>query len=198
MPRDDKSRLIMRAVEKLFTSRRLHQITLDDVAKSAKVAKGTIYLYFKDKDDLFLQTALSAFDDLREALEQAVPADAPFEEQLAAACREIAAFFERRRQVYRMIQAEDARMLWCKGNIREGWKAKRRELAEAVAAILRRGVGEGRLRDDTPTPMLAHVLLGLLRMRAWYLAEHPEAEKHAELLVDLFLHGAGRVEAGGS
>jgi len=198
MSRDDKKWLIMRAVEKLFTSRRLHEITVDDVARDAKVAKGTIYLYFKDKDDLFLQTALCAFDDLREALEQAVPADAPFDDQLAAACREITAFFERRRQAYRMIQPEDARTLWHKGNVRKAWKAKRRELVGAVAAILRRGIDEGMLREDLPAPMLAHVLLGLLRLRSWYLAEHPEAEKHGGLLLDLFLRGARRADAAGS
>ena len=59
---------IMRAVETLFTSRQVHEITLDDVIRQAGVGKGTLYRYFKDKDDLFFQTATSGFDDLHKML----------------------------------------------------------------------------------------------------------------------------------
>jgi len=48
-------------VEKLFTSRRFHKITVDDVAQAAQVGKGTIYRYFQNKDDLFSQTAPALF-----------------------------------------------------------------------------------------------------------------------------------------
>ena len=51
----------MRAAEKLFTSRRYHEISLDAVVQEARVGKGTIYRYFQSKDDLFFhRRALAA------------------------------------------------------------------------------------------------------------------------------------------
>ena len=70
--RPDKRLAIMQAAESLFTSRRLHEITLDDVAREAQVGKGTIYRYFQDKDDLFFQTATQGFDELCDLLQQRV------------------------------------------------------------------------------------------------------------------------------
>ena len=48
-----KERRIMEAAERLFTSRRFHEITLEEVAQAAKVGKGTIYL-----DDLEILTEM--------------------------------------------------------------------------------------------------------------------------------------------
>ena len=200
MPRRDKSEQIMLAAEKLFTSRQLHEITLEDVAEAAKVGKGTIYRYFKDKDDLFLQTATSGFEELCDVLRRKVPEDARFEEQLLAACAQISAFFQRRRQLFRMMQAEGIRMHWCKGEARERWLAKRKKLVAAVGDIIGRGAAEGVVRADLPPEVLAHFLLGMLRTRGRALAEEPEEMRRYEVVVDLFLNGAGSVpgDAGAS
>lgn len=49
----DKRSLILAAALDEFSQNGFAAARLDDVAKRAKVAKGTIYLYFKDKDSLF-------------------------------------------------------------------------------------------------------------------------------------------------
>lgn len=41
----------------VFTRRGLHQTTLEEVAKEAGISKGTIYLYFKNKEELFVAAA---------------------------------------------------------------------------------------------------------------------------------------------
>ena len=55
MVKADKRILILKALEDILPGKRFHEITLEDVAKSAGVGKGTIYLYFKDKDALFAE-----------------------------------------------------------------------------------------------------------------------------------------------
>lgn len=182
----------MQAVEKLFTSRRFHEITLDDVAQAARVGKGTIYRYFQDKDDLFFQTATSGFDDLCELLRREVPENNPFVEQLISACTQISGFFKRRRQLFQMMQAEEDRIYWFTGTIRDRWMAKRRKLVAAVAEIIRKGVREGKVRNDIPAEVLANFFLGMLRTRARDLANPPEVTPPNELLVDLFCRGAAR------
>ncbi|MEO0245016.1 MAG: TetR/AcrR family transcriptional regulator, partial [candidate division WOR-3 bacterium] len=46
--------LILKKAEQIFFENGYYKTKIDDIAKSAKVAKGTIYLYFKSKEDLFI------------------------------------------------------------------------------------------------------------------------------------------------
>jgi AcrR family transcriptional regulator len=195
MPRPDKRQQIMQAAEKLFTTRRLHEITTDDVAEAAGVGKGTIYRYFRDKDDLFFQTATSGLDELCELLRRKVPEDAPFDEQLLSVCVNITTFFDRRRQLFRMVQTEDGRMSLCKGDLHDRWMQRRKKLLSALAAIMSKGIAEGELRSDVPPEILANFLLGMLRTRARDLADAPKGLQRHELVVDLFCHGSAK--AGG-
>lgn len=190
MERQNRREQIKQAVEKLFTSRRFHEITLDHVAQAARVGKGTIYRYFQDKEDLFFQTATSGFDDLCSLLRQKVPDNTSFVEQLASACVEISGFFNRRRQLFQMMQAEEDRIYWFTGTIRDRWMEKRQNLVSAVAEIMRKGVGEGKVRSDIPAEVLANFFLGMLRTRARDLTNTPGLTQRHELLVDLFCRGA--------
>lgn len=61
---------IMEVAKELFAKKDYYEVTLDAIAKEVGVAKGTLYLYFKSKADLFVQTFIKALDnvisDLRE------------------------------------------------------------------------------------------------------------------------------------
>ncbi len=179
----------MLAAEKLFTSRRYHEVTLDDIVREVRIGKGTIYLYFKDKDDLFLQVALAGFDEMCALIRQRVADSATPREQLLQVCGVITAFFTRRRELFRMMQSEDARLSLCAGGIKDEWHRKRRGLVEAVAAILTKGQDAGVLRTDLTADVLAELLLGMLRARARSFGDSAQGVDDS-LLVDLFLSGA--------
>ena len=191
MQRTDKRAHIMQAAEKLFARGRFHEITLDDVTRATKVGKGTIYRYFKNKDDLFFQAAASGFDDLENLLHRTVPREADFREQLLVACRGITDFFNRRHQLFRMMQAEAGRMRWCNGEFRKQWHAGRKKLTVAVAEIVHRGVNEGTVRKDMSPEVLARILLGMLRTRARDLGDFPDSDRSHEMIIDIFCNGAG-------
>ncbi len=191
MAQRDRRQEIMQAAERLFTSGQYHEITTDEIAQAARVGKGTIYRHFGDKDDLFFQVATSGFDALCDLLHRKVPEQAPFPQQLLSACGEIAAFFQRRRELFQMMQSQDGRMGACGKGLRDRWLGRRTKLVAAVTGILRRGVEEGEIRADVPAEALANFLLGMLRTRARDLADAPERLRRLELVVELFCHGAG-------
>jgi AcrR family transcriptional regulator len=180
---------IMRAVETLFTSRQVHEITLDDVIREAGVGKGTLYRYFKDKDDLFFQTATSGFDELHEMLASRVREESPFPRQLLAACRGVAAFHQRRRQLLRLMQSEQARMFWCRGEVRDRWTHQRKRILDAMAGILLRGVREGLIRRDVQAQTLASLLLGMLWVWSRDMAEL-SGPHGLEMVVEVFSRGS--------
>ena len=194
MASKDKRAQIMDAAERLFTSRRLHEITLDDVVAQANIGKGTVYRYFKNKDDLFFQTATRGFDDLRDLLARNVPQDGPFDQQLLTACRLIDGFFHQRRQLFRMMQSEEARIRWCHGELRQRWTQRRREVVSAIAEIIKRGVREDAIRQDIAPGALAAFLLGMLRTRSRHM-DAPGQRLSLESVVGLFCCGA---RAGGA
>lgn len=189
MVSNEKRKQIMRVVEKLASNRRFHEITLDEVADAAQVGKGTIYHYFKDKDDLFFQVATSGFDELCELFERKVQRNGSFSGELLNACREIGRFFSSRRELLQMMQSEAGLVRWRSSKIREQWIAKRRMLINALAGLLSEGIEQGAVRSDVPAEVQAIFLLGMLRTRARDFDTSREEVKSYEVVVDLFLNG---------
>lgn len=66
--------MILDAAEKLFFTKGINTATMDDVAEEAELSKGTLYLYFKNKDDLYHGIHLRGLKILKEMFENAVAA----------------------------------------------------------------------------------------------------------------------------
>ncbi|HEY7661903.1 MAG TPA: TetR/AcrR family transcriptional regulator [Xanthobacteraceae bacterium] len=75
--RNDKHAVILAAALEEFAARGFAQARLDDVARRAGVAKGTIYLYFRDKQSLFQELVRTMLSPLVGALAAAPLADLP-------------------------------------------------------------------------------------------------------------------------
>jgi TetR/AcrR family transcriptional regulator len=64
--REKKQRrnMIIEAAEKVFFAKGLDPATMDDIAKEAELSKGTLYLYFKNKEDLYLALTHRSLEQL--------------------------------------------------------------------------------------------------------------------------------------
>ncbi len=181
----------MKAAERLFATRRFHEITTDDIAQAAGVGKGTIYRYFKDKDDLFFTTAAAGFEDLCKVLEAIqVEEGKSFEDQLCAAARQISEFFESRRQLIRMMPADEGMTPAVKKKVGDHWQESRQRLLRAVSAIMERGQVKKHLRPEMPSTVLAAYFLGNLRTRFRHRDILPVEYQSPEAAVAMFLRGA--------
>ena len=63
---------ILDAAEEVFFDKGLKEATMDDVAEKAELSKGTLYLYFKSKEALYLGINLRAIAVLRGKFEEAI------------------------------------------------------------------------------------------------------------------------------
>jgi AcrR family transcriptional regulator len=188
----DKKQRIMQAAEQLFRTRRVHEITLDEVARQADVGKGTIYLYFSDKEDLIFQAAVDGFDEMCRLLRPNAAGGGAFRERLMRTCENIVTFFQARRPLFRIVLSEGERAMESGGvGLRQRWRERRKTMTDAVAAVIAQGMASGEIRADIPAEILAEYLLGLLRTRSWELEGWPEAQRSHATVVDLFLNGAG-------
>src|SRR5205085_7214819 len=77
----DKRERILSAAERIFARHGFFSAKVSDVAKEAGIADGTIYLYFKSKDDLLISLFERRMRQLNSALRAAI-AGKPAREQL--------------------------------------------------------------------------------------------------------------------
>src|SRR5258708_5720054 len=131
-----------------FADRGFAETRLDDVAKRADVAKGTIYLYFADKEALFQELIRAQLSPVVGGVIHASHADIPlrqFAEQLIEVfVRDV--FGTRRKDVIRLIITEGPRF----PKLAEFYyREVIARVLEAVRALLRRAVERGELKDDT-------------------------------------------------
>ena len=130
-----------------FSAQGFAAARLDDVARRAGVAKGTIYLHFRDKEALFQEIIRSALSPLVGTLESVLRGDLPArlvaEQVVDIFVREV--FGTRRKDVIRLIITEGPRF----PSLAEFYY--REVLGRAIAAVrglLRRAFERGEIRSD--------------------------------------------------
>src|SRR5437868_4717278 len=108
---NDKHAAILAAALAEFAARGFAATRLDDVARRAGVAKGTIYLYFRDKESLFQELVRTMLSPLVGAIEAAPLRDLPIravvEMIVDVFIKEI--YGTRRKDVIRLIISEGPR-----------------------------------------------------------------------------------------
>jgi AcrR family transcriptional regulator len=171
MPRPREARqserraAILAAALEEFSASGFAATRLDDVARRAGVAKGTIYLYFRDKESLFQELVRTMLGPLVETIGGAAMADLPARAVAEAIAdlfvREI--FGTRRKDVIRLIITEGARF----PKLAEFYY---HEVIERVLAVMRalltRAVARGELPHDAlarfPQLLVAPALVAIV------------------------------------
>src|SRR5215469_9492930 len=109
--REQRRAAILAAALEEFVGRGFAAARLDDVARRARIAKGTIYLYFRDKESLFQELVRAMLSPLAGTIAAAPLRDLP----IRAAAEMIVDVFvneiygTRRKNVIRLIIAEGPR-----------------------------------------------------------------------------------------
>ncbi len=71
-------KLILRAAAALFSKKGYHKASVGEIAERAGVGKGTIYLYFADKAQLFAATVTEGMEEIIGGLRAELESDLPF------------------------------------------------------------------------------------------------------------------------
>jgi AcrR family transcriptional regulator len=138
---------ILKAALDEFSERGFAAARLDDVARRAGVAKGTIYLYFKDKEALFQELVRFQIGPVVGALEAVLASDLPLavivEHALDIFVREI--YGTHRKQVLRLIISEGPRF---PALAEFYYREVLAHILKAVRARLARAVERGEIAGD--------------------------------------------------
>jgi TetR/AcrR family fatty acid metabolism transcriptional regulator len=168
----DKRERILAAAERIFARHGFFAAKVSDVAKEAGVADGTIYLYFKNKDDLLISLFERRMQQVNEALRAAVDKVKTPREQLRALVKEYLQLVHDEPTAAEVLTIE----------LRQSSKFMKEYENPAFADFLRLLGGiiaaaqeSGELDGAIPAHVAARMIFGILDelALAWVLAKQP-------------------------
>jgi AcrR family transcriptional regulator len=188
---DAKKRKILEAARLLLVERGFADVVLDDIAKRAGVAKGTLFLYFKSKEELFSAAFSDLVDSLGAELEALSKTGLGGKELLTATAKVVLQHFDRNRDF--MGQLGAGRMPACGARSCEKLLEKFRTNHLHLRRILSlASKDEGRSIADLEYSAAAFI--GLCRtatMRKLVYKKESGLEREAALVVSFFVSGSG-------
>jgi len=180
---------IRNAAARVIAAHGMTGMTMSMVAEEAGLAKGTLYNYFEDKNDLIFHVIIGAFEPLVEQIDGLVAADIPPVEQLTQVARAMLSGFADKQQLIDM--AVQSRTTVDPAKVMPEMRRLRARMERAFTLIFKRGMELGAFRPGDPTGT-ARVFLatinGLIHPRVFLAPERDIDEEVAEL-VDILMNG---------
>jgi AcrR family transcriptional regulator len=185
---DNKEEKIKSAATELFARFGLRKTTIDDIAKAASVGKGTVYLYFKNKDELFLSIIRREGGELMRKVRKAVAKEETAEDQLRA-------YF---RTLYREIEKYLVMYAVSTSTLGEIWPVAERVLSDlgrdrraVLADILAFGVERGELgvKDIELASHALDAIQAAVREPWIHNGRELEVTKKADTLLEFLFYG---------
>ena len=181
-----KVRRIIDAAVQLFAERPYHEVRMEDIAARAQVAKGTLYLHYKDKEDLFLGILNDGLNSLVERLEASLEIEMPPEEKLLVMNRESFRYFERNHYFLDVIQRTEFFRVGARSACFEETRARMQGI---LLRIFREFPTRAKASDqDLALEVVAHS--GMMK-EILHSLPRPWPEDLPERVTRLFLHGIG-------
>jgi TetR/AcrR family fatty acid metabolism transcriptional regulator len=185
---------IQDATTRVIARKGMANATMQDIADEAGIAKGTIYLYFSDRDDLVEKTFGFAIGRLHAKVEEALATSGNFIDRLHLLVRSKVEFFDENREFFRIymslrlpdgpVERKQRRDAHCGGLYEEHIESVTRLIQEAVAA--------GTVRDIDARRLALFLVEGTNALIIQRLSEEPplySSADEAEKIVETLLHG---------
>ena len=187
--RDERRAQLVNAARDVFGKKGYHEATVDDITRAAGVAKGTFYLYFEEKREIYyelVRTFLQHVKDIGASVAREVKTPQAFFARCETAAHELlrvfAEHFALARLAYRESMSLDA-------NLEQMLREFYRDLARVEADNIRLGIELGLFRPVDPL-VCAYAHIGMVERVAFGLLaeDRPPKPEHVvrELLAIAF------------
>lgn len=141
----DKRERILLAATQVFADKGFFHARVSDVAKAAKVADGTIYLYFRDKDDILISLFEDRMDEILNRFRIAIASCIGPVEQLRALIRAHGSMVQEEPKLAQVIQVE---LRQSNRFMKEYTPVKFGELLRMIENLVRAGIEQGVFRNS--------------------------------------------------
>ena len=187
---------ILSAAECLFSKNGFFKTSMAEIAGAAQFAMGTVYRFFKSKEDIYISLVEAKVEELMALLEDRISQANSATEKIQAVIKVKLAFADKNRDFFRIYVSEWSGFEWTVKSA-FGDRVWKRYLAQIqlVADLVREGIRRGEFRDIDPedTSLAFHGMLNST-IYLWILQASPTKSLVAkgELLGSLFLNGIAK------
>ena len=167
----DKRERILAAAERVFARRGFFAARVSEIAKEAGVADGTIYLYFKSKDDLLISLFEQRMRQVNDQLRAAI-AEVPPREQLRAFIRTYLQLIHDEPDAAEVLTIE---LRQSSKFMKEYDNPQFVDFLRMLGGVIAEGQQRGELDAAIPSHVAARMIFGMLDelALAWVLARQP-------------------------
>lgn len=167
----DKRERILAAAERIFARHGFFAARVSEIAKEAGVADGTIYLYFKSKDDLLISLFEHRMKQVNAVLSRAI-ADRPPGDQLRLF---IHAYLQLVADAPATVEVLTIELRQSSKFMKEYDNPEFAAFLRMLGGIIADGQARGELDADIPGHIAARMIFGILDelALAWVLAKQP-------------------------
>ncbi|MDD3717946.1 MAG: TetR/AcrR family transcriptional regulator [Actinomycetota bacterium] len=160
--KDEREAAFKQAALKVFSTKGYHRSTMSEIAMEAGFGKGTLYWYWKSKEELYFTLVKESHDEFMGVLRVASEMDANALEKLLWLGNEVAGLHYRNRDYTKLswkMRAEESEAF--SPEYVERLHRNSAEIKERLEEIISQGIREG-LFPEVDAYYLACILLGLL------------------------------------
>jgi AcrR family transcriptional regulator len=163
LKKQKRRRTIIRASLRVFSRKGYETTALDEVAREAGLAKGTLYLYFKDKEDLYFHVMLSVLERLEAFITKQISDSQNPLDKLAAVARAQIGFFADNPHYFRLFMAAfNPEMATIHKKLLGPIFEKRQRLGEYLHDLVEEGKKKQLIRGDIDTPDVVLSYMGMV------------------------------------
>jgi TetR/AcrR family transcriptional regulator, fatty acid metabolism regulator protein len=185
----DKPQQIIEAAVRVFARKGYYNSRVSDIAREAGIAAGTIYLYFKTKDDILVSLFRDKMADFVDTVRKAIAV----EPDAASKVRRLVSLH------FRILEDNPDLAEVVQVELRQGQKFFRGASSQEIGAyfaligsVLEEGVAEGRFRSGLPVKVATKMLFGAMDQVAtsWVLGRRGyQLVDTAGAVAEIFLQG---------
>jgi TetR/AcrR family transcriptional regulator len=182
--------VILRAAAELFAARGYNATSVREVVERAGCTKPTLYYYFQNKEQLFLEALRDRTAIFTDVVDGALSRPGTVRERFRDAMRATVEQLRGDPITHRLLVTAERRP--DHGQPPFDFEGVRQAHLEACQALLREGMATGETRADLNVEEAALAFFGMIDHRlAMSLQGRPLPEDYAEQAIDLFFRGVG-------
>lgn len=141
---------ILNAAEKVFFEKGLALATMDEIAEQAELSKGTLYLYYKSKEDLYMAIICRGHQILLKMFAEAAATGEPTIKLFQNIGQAYFAFYKRHHDYFRMFSFSENTQLH--SQVSEEMRKVCAESGQCIGAVvqevIQRGIEDGTFRPE--------------------------------------------------
>jgi len=188
-PRYEQQRLqATQAAAIVFAEKGFHGASTADIASQLGIKQGSLYYYFKSKDEALFEVCMLGMSDYLRRMEAIASSQQSFEARLFAS---ISAHLGRYREKNEALKVYNDERLYLSDEHRVELKALGSRYRQLLQGIFDQGVSEGVLRPEIDTHFAALAVIGLCNSWGSHIVREPELDifDTVQKCTDMVLHG---------